>query len=201
MKKLIVYIHGREGLPYEADHYISLFKDADVVGFDYKSSYPWEAKDEFPQYFDRISAGYNSVSIIANSLGAFFSLIALGEKQLASAVFISPVVDMEKLISDMMGWGNISEAELMEKKQIVTSFGEELSWDYLCYVRENPIKWKVPTYIIYGAKDHLTSFTTISDFAGKNNAKLFVMEDGEHWFHTEEQMNFIDDVITKINEV
>lgn len=59
---------------------------------------------------------------------------------------------MERLIADMMIWANVTEDELKEKKEIQTTFGETLSWDYLCYVRENPIIWKIPTHILYGEK-------------------------------------------------
>lgn len=38
--------------------------------------------------------------------------------------FISPVVNMEKLISDMMIWANITADELHEKKEIQTAFLE-----------------------------------------------------------------------------
>ncbi len=31
----------------------------------------------------------------------------------------------------------------------------------------------------------------MSSFAKKHNARLTVMENGEHWFHTEEQMKFL----------
>lgn len=41
------------------------------------------------------------------------------------------------------------------KKAISTAFGETLSWEYLCFVRENPITWKVPTEILYAEKDNL----------------------------------------------
>ena len=37
-----------------------------------------------------------------------------------------------------------------------------------------------------------------SKFAKQVGAKLTVMKDGEHWFHTEEQMSFLDDWISKI---
>jgi len=195
MKKLVIYIHGREGLPSEAEHYVKLFPEADVIGFDYKAQYPWDAKEEFSQFFDDIISGYDSVSIIANSLGAYFSLLALNEKPIAQAVFISPVVDMEQLIMNMMVWGNVTETELEEKGKIVTSFGEELSWEYLCYVRNNHIQWHIPTKIIYGEYDNLTSIETITDFSQRTKAKLYVMEGGEHWFHSEEQMKFIDEVI------
>lgn len=90
---------------------------------------------------------------------------ALTEQQIAQAIFISPVVNMEKLIMDMMMWANVTEEELRIKKEISTEFGETLSWEYLCYVREHPIVWNVPTCILYGEKDNLTSIETISEFA------------------------------------
>ena len=52
--------------------------------------------------------------------------------------------------------------------------------------------WIVPTHILYGDQDHLTSYKTISDFAGQIGATFTVMEGGEHWFHTEEQMKFLN---------
>ena len=77
---------------------------------------------------------------------------ALSDKQIEKAYFVSPVVNMEKLITNMMFWANVTEDKLRDKKEIKTSFGETLSWDYLCYVRENPITWKIPTHILFGEK-------------------------------------------------
>ncbi|MBR4393150.1 MAG: alpha/beta hydrolase, partial [Oscillospiraceae bacterium] len=108
------------------------------------------------------------------------------------AYFISPIVDMERLILDMMTWVGVTERDLEEKKVISTPFGEDLSWDYLCYVREHPVRWSAPTRILYGSCDNLISLETISAFADAHGAGLTVMEDGEHWFHTEEQMRFLD---------
>jgi hypothetical protein len=39
------------------------------------------------------------------------------------------------------------------------------------------------------------SIDTITNFAKKHNASLTIMENGEHWFHTEEQMAFLDNWI------
>ena len=72
-----------------------------------------------------------------------------------------------------------------------------MSWDYLTYVRNHPVEWTAPTKILYGGKDNLTSLETISSFAKEHNAYLTVMENGEHWFHTEEQMKFLDDWIRR----
>lgn len=116
-------------------------------------------------------------------------------ENISKALFISPIVNMEKLIADMMLWANVTEDELQNKKEIPTVFGETLSWEYLCYVRKHPIEWNIPTCILYGEKDNLTSRETISEFAYKIGADLTIMEDGEHWFHTNEQMQFLDDWI------
>ena len=93
---------------------------------------------------------------------------------------------------------NITEKELYKKKEIKTSFGETLSWKYLTFVRENSIEWNIPTYILYGKKDNMTSYEIILNFTNKSKANLTVMENGEHWFHTEEQMKFLDNWIRRL---
>ena len=155
----------------------------------------WEAEEEFPRLFNDLCGTCESVTVIANSIGAFFTMSALVNKKIERAYFISPVVDMEKLIRNMMQWANVTEDDLQKQKEIPTSFGETLSWAYLCYVREHPVTWTVPTHILYGEKDNLTSYETIAEFADRIGATLTVMENGEHWFHTKEQMDFLSDWI------
>jgi len=198
MKKVIVYVHGKGGSAQEANYYRKFFDDNfDIIGFDYKSETPWEAKKEFEKYFADIFSKYNNVLLIANSIGAYFSLISLSKFPIKKALFISPVVDMESLILDMLNRENISEEELRLKKVIHTSFAETLSWEYLSFARSNPIICNIPSTILYGKNDNITSFKTIIDFSEKINADLTVMENGEHWFHTEEQMLFLDNCFEK----
>ena len=139
MKNMVVYIHGKGGSAEEAKRYTPLFAGYDVVGFDYRAHYPWEAREEFPAFFEGQKRGYDSVTIIANSIGAYFAMSALTEAYVDKALFISPIVNMEKLITDMMAWSNVTEERLRREKEISTDFGEKLSWEYLCYVRRNPI--------------------------------------------------------------
>ena len=196
MKNVIVYVHGKGGNAEEANYYRKFFNDDfDIIGFDYKSENPWDAKSEFSDYFDSIIPEYNKTILIANSIGAYFSLISLADKKIEKAMLISPIVDMERLILDMMTWANVSEEELSIKKEIETPFGETLSWEYLSYVRKNPIHWNIPTGILYAEKDNMTSISTITDFSKKINANITVMSGGEHWFHTKEQMDFLDNWI------
>ena len=191
MKRIVVYVHGKGGSAAEAGHYVPLFPGCEVIGFDYCAQTPWEAKEEFPQFFAELRKRCDRLTLISNSIGAFFSLSSL-DGLVDDTYLISPVVDMEKLIGDMMTWANVTEQRLEERREIATDFGETLSWRYLCYVREHPVEWRVPTRILYGERDNLTSKETISAFAERVGAELTVMPGGEHWFHTAEQMRFLD---------
>lgn len=192
MKHIMIYVHGKGGSAAEAEHYKAFFPEAEVLGFDYRAQTPWEAKAEFPQFFEKQRKQCDRLTLAANSIGAFFSMSSLDETLIDRAYFISPVVDMKNLIENIMLWTGVSERELAEKQEIPTQFGETLSWAYLTYVREHPVLWQVPTRILYGAHDNLTSLETIRAFAEKTGAELTVMPDGEHWFHTERQMQFLD---------
>lgn len=188
----IVYIHGKGGSAAEAEHYKELFGQSWVTGFDYRAQTPWEACDEFPAFMTELKKESDRIIIIANSIGAFFSMTALDAEQIERAFFISPVADMEKLIMNMMQWAGVTESELRETGQIETAFGETLSWEYLSWVREHPVSWRVPTAVLYGSRDELQSAETVKAFAERSGAELTVMENGEHWFHTAEQMSFLD---------
>lgn len=196
MKKGLIYIHGKGGSAAEADHYKGLFPEADVIGLDYKSETPWDAKEEFGLFYDSFSQSHEQVSIIANSIGAYYALHALSDRPIERAYFISPIVDMEKLIGDMMRWANVTQEELKEQGRIETAFGETLSWEYLCWVRRHPVSWHIPTDILYGSRDHLQSIDTIRTFAALTGAEVAVMQGGEHWFHTQEQMAFLNQWIS-----
>ena len=196
MKKLVLYIHGKGGCAGESERYKPLFPGCEVAGLDYQTFTPWETGKEIREAVTKMNAEYNSITLIANSIGAFFSMNAGIDAMIRSAFFISPIVDMEKLILNMMSWANITENELEEKGVISTSFGEDLSWEYLRYVREHPVCWTVPTRILYGSRDNLTGYETAAAFADAHGAELTVMEDGEHWFHTDAQMRFLDHWIT-----
>lgn len=191
MRRLLLYIHGKNGSVEEAEHYKTIFTDYDVIGLNYRGETPWDTKAEFLTAYNRLSETYNNIIIIANSIGAYFAMNALADVKIEHAFFISPIANMGKLITDMMNYAHITETELEEKKEIKTSFGEVLSWKYLCYVRENPIVWRVPTDILYGKNDNLVSFDTITAFTKQYHATLTVMPNGEHWFHTDEQMKFV----------
>ena len=104
-------------------------------------------------------------------------------------MFVSPVIDMESLIRKMLAWSNVTEEDLKRQKIIQTNFGETLDWNYYEYSKNNKItKWNFATNILYASKDNLTDLETINSFVNRYNCKLEVIENGEHWFHTPEQI-------------
>ena len=193
----VLYIHGKDGSAAESEHYKPLFPSYKVTGLDYQTFTPWETGKEIRTAVEALKGSHENILLIANSVGAFFSMNAGIDRLIQKAYFISPIVDMEKLIGDMMTWAQVTEEALKSQGVIHTEFGEDLSWDYLTYVRSHPVEWTAPTKILYGGKDNLTSLETISNFAKEHNADLTVMESGEHWFHTEEQMKFLNDWIRR----
>lgn len=187
-----VYLHGKGGNAREAERYRALLPGWRVTGLDYRAQTPWEAREEFLAYFKAARRDGTKVLVIANSIGAFFAMQALDETRVDRALFVSPVVDMERLIETMMAGEGITEPELRQRGEIKTEFGETLSWRYLQDVRQHPIRWRVPTAILYGSGDALMPRKTVEAFARRTGAALTVMENGEHWFHTEEQMQVLD---------
>jgi len=172
--KAVLYIHGKDGSPTESEHYKPLFPDCDVIGLDYQTFTPWETSEEIHNAVEKLQAKYDTIILIANSIGAFFTMCAGVDGLISKAYFISPVVDMQKLS------------------------GVELTGDWLKYVQTHPVIWNAPTHILYGSSDCLISLETIKDFTQKHNATLTVMEGGEHWFHTENQMRFLDNWIKTV---
>ena len=187
-----VYLHGKGGNAREAEHYRALLPGWRVTGLDYRAQTPWEAREEFLAYFKSARRDGTKVLVIANSIGAFFAMQALDETRVDRALFVSPVVDMEWLIETMMAGEGITEPELRQRGEIKTEFGETLSWRYRQDVRQHPIRWRVPTAILYGSGDALMPRETVEAFARRTGAVLTVMEGGEHWFHTKAQMQFLD---------
>ena len=196
-KDLVLYIHGKGGSAAESAHYAPLFPDCEVVGLDYKTFTPWETGREIREAVEPLYRAGRSITLIANSIGAYFSMCAGIDAMLRRAFFISPIVDMERLIRSMMDRAGVTEEELRSRGVIPTPFGENLSWAYLRYVRSHPVSWNVPTEILYGSADELTDRETIAAFAAAHRAGLTVMDGGAHWFHTPEQMAFLDDWIRR----
>lgn len=146
---------------------------------------------EFLKVYDFVSKRYKEINLWACSLGAYFSLVAYQQINFKHCLFLSPVVDMQRLIENMMSWFNICEKDLKEQTIIETPIGETIYYDYYCYVKEHPItNWNKQTMILYGEKDNLCEYEYVQRFTKRFKCDLKIMENGEHFFHLDSQLQF-----------
>ena len=204
--RVFLFVHGKHGCKEEASAFAELVcpRGWQVLSIDLPehgerqnrtdgvSLVPWEAVPELRAVMAQARARWKEVSLYAVSIGAWLSLLAFPDTPPVRSLFVSPVLDMNALIKTMMGWAQVTEEQLQQEGCIPTSFGETLSWKYACFARKHPISsWSSPTEILYGSADALTSRQTVASFVRRFGCGLTVLEGGEHWFHTPEQLAFL----------
>lgn len=138
--KVYLYVHGQGGNKEEAADFAEIVcrygfqtLSIDLPGHgerkDEKAAFlPWEVVPEIQSVMECAKKQWQSVSLYANSIGAWFSMQSLASEPLQNCMFVSPVIDMVQLIQKMMGWANVTEEQLKIEKIISTSFGQTLSW-------------------------------------------------------------------------
>jgi len=201
--KLFIAIHGN--LSSKDDDVIVIFaeeavdKGYQVLSFDLpehgdRKSYDTKCKvqncvSDLTVIFMYAQTISNNLSLFACSMGSYFSLLAYKDFPLEQCLFLSPILNMELIINNMMLCFNVSEERLKAEKEVKTPIGQTLYWDYYCYVKSNPINtWKKPTTILYGSDDNLSDINVVCEFVKRFNCTLNVLEQGEHYFHTGEQL-------------
>ncbi|MDO5519856.1 MAG: alpha/beta hydrolase [bacterium] len=203
--KLYLYVHGKLSRKEDAEGFAKLAAEQgyQVVSFDFpqhgerkEENTPFDIQtgvEELSIIYEYITARWHQISLFATSVGAYFSLVAYQEHSFDQCLFLSPIVNMERLIQNMMMWTNVTEEELKQRRIIPTNIGEVLDYDYYTYVKEHPIKkWKTKTCILYGSKDYLQERATVEEFAEQCSCKLTVLEGSEHYFHTKEQLEALE---------
>jgi len=207
---IYISVHGKMSRKEEAHGFAekATAKGYQVISFDLPEhgdrigeNYPctvWNGVNDLGIIGRYAHRNWSEICLYACSLGAYFSLLAYKDFPFRKCLFLSPILDMERLIRNMMNLSGIGEQELKEKREITVPIGETLNWDYYCYVRENSIKkWNAPTAILYGSEDNLTEREVVYNFCKRFNCGLTVLDGGEHWFHTERQLVFLDEWLDK----
>ena len=199
-RRVYLYVHGKNGCKEEAERFAATACEAgwQVLAIDLpehgarKNSHerllPWVAVPEIEAVYARMKPVWAHIRLYGVSIGAWLAMQALQGDAPEQALLVSPVVDMEALITNMMQYAHVTEEQLQRAGEIPTDLGETLSWPYLCWVREHPLHWHGRTQVLYGDRDALTSRTMIERFRQESGAHLTIMEGGEHWFHTPVQM-------------
>lgn len=202
--KIYLYIHGQGGNKEEGKLFaeIAIKYGYQVLSIDLPQHGerknksitfdPWNVVPELSCVMSYCKQHWKEISLFANSIGAWFSMLAFSHEKLQSGLFVSPVVDMVKLIYDMMKWANVSELQLEKEQVIPTTFGQTLSWKYLQYAKAHlNNEWNTPTKILYGEHDALIKRSILEDFCKKHQCELTVMPNGDHWFHTKQQLDVL----------
>ncbi len=200
--KVYLFIHGQNGFKEEAESFAEIVSEKgwQVLSVDLPEHgerkneinrfYPWVIVPELQEIWNYLDSRWEHIALRATSIGAWFSMLAFQDKHMEKSIFVSPVLDMENLIENMMQWAGVTKEELEVRKMISTDFGQTLSWEYYLYARQNPIlKWGSDTKVLYGSKDNLTGRSVVDKFVERFHCNLMVMENGEHWFHTDEQLS------------
>lgn len=199
MRKAIIYVHGKGGSALEVERFKKNCPGFEMVGVDYREYLPWIVEKQIRDTYEKLTSKYDQIFLLANSIGAYFSMLALQDLPIKKALFISPILDMEKSITDTLEENNLTETELENQQEIILG-RKTLSWKYLQFVREHPINWQIKTEILYGQKDNHTSNAVLDAFIENHNAHVTIMKNGEHWFHTKEQLTFLDNWMQKTVE-
>lgn len=203
--KVYIFVHGKMGYKEEASDFAQIVcpKGWQVLSIDLPghgerkremaSFVPWKTVPELQTVMKYAKFHWSTIALRANSIGAWFSMLAYGGEHLERSLFVSPVLDMVRLIENMMKWSSVTAEELEKRKIIPTDFGEILDWNYYQYAKANGISvWNFPTSILYADRDNLTERHTVDEFVKHFGCELTVMENGEHWFHTPGQLEFLN---------
>lgn len=159
---------------------------------------PWCVVPELNMILQHMQQHFKIIGLRATSIGAWFAMQSFTGLEFEKCLFVSPVLDMKKLIRNMMLWAEVSEERLKDELLIPTDLGETLSLKYYEYAKAHPItKWQCPTYILYADKDNMTSRNTVDYFVERFDSMLTVMKNGEHWFHTPEQLDVLNQWVSK----
>lgn len=199
-RRVYLYVHGKNGSAAEAARFARTACPAgwQVLAVDLpehgarkdspEKLVPWVVTRELQAVYARMQPVWKHIRVYGVSIGAWLAVQALQTQQPEKALLVSPIVDMEKLILDLMQQAGVTEEQLRTAGEIPTDFGETLSWPYLCWVREHPLQWHTPTQVLYGDKDALTSRAVMERFRRQSGAHLTILQGGEHWFHTPVQL-------------
>jgi GNAT superfamily N-acetyltransferase len=172
-EKVFMFVHGLHGRKEEALAFaeVAVPKGYQVLGIDLPvERKPWEVLPLLNEVRDFLYEKWKYVSVRANSIGSWFTLLAFQSKKVEQALLVSPILDMKRFI------------ELMPQCED----------DYYEWVVNNPIIcWYAPTYILRPEIDLIVNEEVGREFISLHQCQITIMADGEHWFHTPEQLAFL----------
>ena len=212
-KKVYIYAHGQGGSKDDAELLASVVCEQgwQVISFDLPghgqrrhepaSCDPRHAILEFREILSYAKKRWDEVALFTVSLGAWLGLQSFRNEKLSDCLFVSPILDMKYVISNIMRRAGISEERLKQERMILTPAGQPLFWEYWSFVLNNPItKWETPSRMLYAENDDMMPLKIVKNFTQQFSCTLNIMKNGEHWFHTPQQLDYLRSWITSAIE-
>ena len=195
-----IYVHGMMGRKEDAEAFAGIAEASgfQVISFDLvghgerqriSTPDPFNTLPEIEAVYDFASSQWESISLYAVSIGAWFSLTFFQGKTLGKSLLVSPVVNMKSLIERMMKSAGVTPEILRDRKVIPEA---DLSWEYYDFAVKNQVAhWDTETEILYPERDNITPRYEIEEFAGRFGCGLTVLPDAEHWIHEADDVKFL----------
>ena len=203
-KKVYIYAHGQGGSKEDAELLASVVckQSWQVISFDLPghgqrrhepaSCDPPRAILESREILSYAKKRWDEVALFAVIIGSWLGLQSFRDEKLSDCLFVSPILDMKYVISNIMRRADVSKERLKQERMILTPVGQPLFWEYWSFVLNNPItKWETPSRILYAENDDITPLYIAKNFAQQFGCTLSVMKNGEHWFHTPQQLDYL----------
>jgi len=207
LDRLIIAVHGdmsnKEDKVIELLAESAISKNYSVLSFDLpehgdrKNNHDYECNpshcvSDLRAVYSYVSALSAEIDLFACSIGVYFSLLALHGSSIRKALFLSPVVNMERIIQVMMTGFGVTQERLEREQKIPLPIGKILDWSYYTYVKQHPVNfsWNSSIAILYGSRDALSPREEIEAFSHQYKATFTLLVDGEHYFASDRQLYF-----------
>ena len=147
---------------------------------DDKAFTPMDASPEVRAFARLARSQSTEVSLLANSIGAYFSLCDTPAGTFDRAWMVSPLLDLEYYIRDIMAEYSVTDEQLEAQTVIDTPRGV-LERSYLRFVEEHPARLNAPSWMIRGDQDEMVPLNALSRFVGAPGVELVQVEGGQHF--------------------
>ena len=120
------------------------------------------------------------VGLLASSIGAYFSLCDTPTGTFERAWLVSPLIDLEYYIRDVMAEHSVTDEQL-EAETVIDTPRAVLEWPYLRFVEEHPARLDIPSWTIRGDQDEVVPLDALSRFVSAPGVELVQIEGGQHF--------------------
>lgn len=171
--KVYLFVHGHGGNKEEAQAFAEVVNPLgyQVIGIDLSlMEMPEKVMSLLTDVAQYLKQNYRSINVRANSIGCWFSMQVFQQGGLDKALFVSPLLDMKTFIEC---------ADHREKR-------------YYEWVQSHPIeRWNTETFILRPRRDAVIAEKVYESFLSQHPCQVEIVENGEHRFHTTEQLEIL----------